>query len=135
MTDRKREHVDIVLDKEVRPRHNYWDDVQFLHNAIPEVDLEEVDLRTNLFGKRLAAPIVISSMTGGFKDAVQRTGKLEDQPELAEAEYLKAADRGQRPHPERPISPVTHSRWRAYGEAAQCCLSRNSTYYNIALID
>ncbi|MEE9267873.1 MAG: type 2 isopentenyl-diphosphate Delta-isomerase, partial [Thermoplasmata archaeon] len=76
MTERKREHVDIVLDEEVRPRHNYWDDVQFLHNAIPEVDLDEVDLRTDLFGKRLAAPIVISSMTGGFKDAVQINANL-----------------------------------------------------------
>ncbi len=76
MTERKREHMDIVLDKEVSPRHNYWDDVQFLHNAIPEVDLDEVDLRTDLFGKRLAAPVVISSMTGGFKDAVQINANL-----------------------------------------------------------
>lgn len=76
MTERKREHVDIVLDEEVRPRHNYWDDVQFLHKALPEVDLDEVDVRTELFGKHLAAPVVISSMTGGFKDAVQINANL-----------------------------------------------------------
>lgn len=70
MAGRKRDHVDIVLEQEVRPRHNYWDDVHLVHQALPEVDLDEIDLRTTLFGKRLAAPLVISSMTGGFEDAV-----------------------------------------------------------------
>lgn len=71
MTERKRDHVDIVLGKEVRPRHNHWDDVQFLHQALPEVDLDEIDTSVTLFGKRLKAPLVISSMTGGFSDAVK----------------------------------------------------------------
>lgn len=70
MAGRKRDHVDIVLGKEVRPKHNYWDDVHLVHQALPEVDLDDVDLATTLFGKELAAPLVISSMTGGFEDAV-----------------------------------------------------------------
>ncbi len=71
MTERKRDHVDIVLGKEVRPKHNHWDDVHFLHRALPEVDLDEIDTSVSLFGKPLAAPLVISSMTGGFTDAVR----------------------------------------------------------------
>lgn len=76
MSDRKREHVDIVLGKEVRPKHNHWDDIHFLHQALPEVDLEAIDTRITLFGKPLAAPIVISSMTGGFANAVQINDNL-----------------------------------------------------------
>ncbi|MEE9601567.1 MAG: type 2 isopentenyl-diphosphate Delta-isomerase [Thermoplasmata archaeon] len=76
MTERKRDHVDIVLGKEVRPRHNHWDDVHFLHRALPEIDLEEIDTGVTLFGKRLAAPLIISSMTGGFEDAVRINDNL-----------------------------------------------------------
>lgn len=76
MSERKREHVDIVLGKEVRPKHNHWDDVHFLHNALPEVDLDDIDPSITLFRKRLSAPIIISSMTGGFKDAVRINGNL-----------------------------------------------------------
>jgi isopentenyl-diphosphate delta-isomerase len=43
--------------------------VHFIHEALPELDLEEVDTSLNLFGRRLQAPILVSSMTGGTKDA------------------------------------------------------------------
>lgn len=76
MTERKRDHVDIVLGQEVRPKHNHWDDVRFLHQALPEIDLDEIDTRVTLFGKELAAPLVISSMTGGFPDAVRINDRL-----------------------------------------------------------
>jgi isopentenyl-diphosphate delta-isomerase len=76
MSERKRDHVDIVLEKDVRPRHNYWDDVHFLHRALPEVDLDEIDVSVRLFGRRLEAPIIISSMTGGFEDAVRINDNL-----------------------------------------------------------
>jgi isopentenyl-diphosphate delta-isomerase len=42
------------------------------YDAIPEVDLDEIDLSTTVFGKRLAAPIVIGAMTGG----TDRTGDI-----------------------------------------------------------
>lgn len=67
--DRKREHVDIVLGKDVRPEHNPWDDISLIHEALPEVDLDDVDTRTRFLGKELRAPLIISSMTGGFADA------------------------------------------------------------------
>ncbi len=76
MSERKREHVDIVLGKEVRPKHNHWDDVHLIHEALPEVDLEEIDTTVTLFGKTLTAPLIISSMTGGFRDAVRINDNL-----------------------------------------------------------
>jgi isopentenyl-diphosphate delta-isomerase len=67
---RKADHIKINLEKDVRSAlttglENYY----FMHEALPELDLERVDTSLSLFGKRLAAPILISSMTGGTADA------------------------------------------------------------------
>jgi isopentenyl-diphosphate delta-isomerase len=67
---RKADHIKINLEKDVRSAlttglENY----HFTHEALPELDLEEVDTSLSLFGKRLDAPILISSMTGGTSDA------------------------------------------------------------------
>ena len=65
---RKREHLEICLDTaSVTSRSGTGlDRYRFVHNALPELDLDEVDLSTTFLGKRLMAPILISSMTGGF---------------------------------------------------------------------
>lgn len=64
---RKKEHVEICLAEEVQSVYNYWDDVRLVHQALPELDKDEIDISLELFGKRLNAPIIISGMTGGFK--------------------------------------------------------------------
>lgn len=69
LVSRKAEHVEIVLNEPSRAERNWWDQVQLVHCSLPEFDLEEVDLSLELFGKKLAAPIIISSMTGGYPDA------------------------------------------------------------------
>ena len=68
--DRKVDHIKINLEKDVRSTlttglENY----HFIHEALPELDLERVDTSLSLFGKKLAAPILISSMTGGSDEA------------------------------------------------------------------
>ncbi len=57
-------------------RYRYWDDVQLIHRALPEVDFDEIDTRVELFGRRLAAPLVITGMTGGYPDAVRINSRL-----------------------------------------------------------
>ena len=66
---RKDEHVKISLEKDVNAEHNYWDDIVLVHNALPEINKEDIDLSTDIFGKKLNAPIVIASMTGGYAKA------------------------------------------------------------------
>ncbi len=66
---RKDEHVRISLEKNVAAHHNYWDDVKLVHNALPEINKYELDHSTELFGKKLAAPLIISGMTGGYAKA------------------------------------------------------------------
>jgi len=68
MTDslRKADHLRICLEEAVEfPWGAGFDRYTFLHQALPECDLEEVDLSVELFGRRLAAPVIISGMTGG----------------------------------------------------------------------
>ena len=40
---------------------------RFVHQALPEIDWAAIDLSVSLLGKRLAAPVVISPMTGGCR--------------------------------------------------------------------
>ncbi|MBM4264483.1 MAG: type 2 isopentenyl-diphosphate Delta-isomerase [Deltaproteobacteria bacterium] len=65
---RKKEHLEICLDTErvTGPSRTGLDRYYFVHNALPELDIDELDLSTSFLGKRLRAPILISSMTGGF---------------------------------------------------------------------
>ncbi len=66
---RKEEHVAIVVDEPVRVVYNHWDDITLVHQSFPATDMESVDLTTELLGKKLNAPIMISGMTGGYPGA------------------------------------------------------------------
>jgi isopentenyl-diphosphate Delta-isomerase len=65
---RKKEHLEICLDTEsvTSASGTGLNRYRFVHNALPELDIDEIDLGTTFLGKRLQAPILISSMTGGF---------------------------------------------------------------------
>ncbi len=70
ITERKDDHIKINLARDVRSTLTTGlEKVHFTHEALPELDLDEVDTRLSLFGKKLQAPILVSSMTGGTKDA------------------------------------------------------------------
>ncbi len=70
---RKDDHIRINLDEDVQfPRvTSGLERLRFMHQALPELDLEAVDTRTTLFGKSLSSPLLISSMTGGTERARQ----------------------------------------------------------------
>jgi isopentenyl-diphosphate delta-isomerase len=70
IAQRKADHIKINLEKDVRSGlTNGLEKYHFTHEALPELNLEEVDTSLMLFGQRLAAPILISSMTGGTNRA------------------------------------------------------------------
>jgi isopentenyl-diphosphate delta-isomerase len=71
-SNRKADHIRINLEEDVRSSLSAgFERFHFIHHAIPELHLEEVELNTELFGRRLNAPILISSMTGGTDQAGQ----------------------------------------------------------------
>jgi isopentenyl-diphosphate delta-isomerase len=86
-SQRKAEHIDLCRTDavEVAPA-TPWDDIHLPHNALPEIDRDEVRLDTSFLGHRLAAPLVIASMTGGAEHAFtinQRLGRLAETYGLA----------------------------------------------------
>jgi isopentenyl-diphosphate delta-isomerase len=70
---RKADHIRINLDEDVGfDRLTVgFENYRFIHQALPELDLNSIDLTTRLFGKVLKAPVLISSMTGGTEQAQQ----------------------------------------------------------------
>ncbi|MCB9454900.1 MAG: type 2 isopentenyl-diphosphate Delta-isomerase [Anaerolineaceae bacterium] len=65
--NRKVDHIRINLEKDVQfPRLTTGlEKYRFIHQALPEINLKDIDTSITLFGKQLSAPILISSMTGG----------------------------------------------------------------------
>ena len=59
---RKNDHIDICVNEDLSQHYAYWDDVKLIHNPLPEIDLEEIDTSTTLFGRPLKAPIIISQL-------------------------------------------------------------------------
>ena len=67
---RKSDHIKINLEQDVRSGlTNGLERYHFVNEALPELDLDSVDTSLTLFDKKLVAPILISSMTGGTEQA------------------------------------------------------------------
>jgi isopentenyl-diphosphate delta-isomerase len=67
---RKSRHLDICLEEDVASQLDAgFSRIRLRHEALPECALEDVDTRVTFFGRRLTAPIIISSMTGGTERA------------------------------------------------------------------
>lgn len=68
---RKSEHLDLCIEDDVafQDKTNLFEEVHLVHDALPELALDEIDLRTELVGKTLKAPLVIAAMTGGVERA------------------------------------------------------------------
>jgi len=68
---RKRDHIALCHTGPVGLEGDagLWGEVELVHDALPELALSEVDLRASLFGKPLAAPLLVTGMTGGPEEA------------------------------------------------------------------
>ena len=67
---RKEAHLRLTMDGPVQePVAEGFASYRLEHNALPELDLEQVDLSTTFLGKPLRAPLLISGMTGGAQRA------------------------------------------------------------------
>jgi isopentenyl-diphosphate delta-isomerase len=71
--DRKGDHLSLCATGEVgfRSAGTLLGDVRLVHDALPELTADEIDLRTRVLGKVLRAPIFIASMTGGTAEAAK----------------------------------------------------------------
>lgn len=72
ISSRKADHIRINLEEEVGSGlTSGLERYHFVHQALPEMDLDNVSTRLELFGRRLEAPVLISSMTGGTSEAAR----------------------------------------------------------------
>ncbi|HEV8578876.1 MAG TPA: type 2 isopentenyl-diphosphate Delta-isomerase [Thermoanaerobaculia bacterium] len=67
--DRKAEHIRLALDERMQLGSSPFDEYRFEHQALPEIDFGEIDVSVEFLGRRLAAPLLISCMTGGTETA------------------------------------------------------------------
>lgn len=68
---RKADHIRIATTYNVQAKKNTtgFEDVHFVHKALPEIDKDEVDLSTTVFNHKFSAPLMVSAITGGTNEA------------------------------------------------------------------
>lgn len=73
ISQRKTEHLDLCATDEVafQGKTTLLEQVQLIHDALPEMAVSEVDLSCSLVGHTLRAPLVIAAMTGGADRAAE----------------------------------------------------------------
>jgi isopentenyl-diphosphate delta-isomerase len=69
--ERKKEHIDICAFEEVNPEYHFWDDIKLIHEALPELNADDIDMSVTVFGKKLKFPFIVTAITGGFPDATK----------------------------------------------------------------
>jgi len=98
---RKKDHVDLCVTGDVGyEMPTGFDAFYFRHNALPEVNLNDVSVDASLLGRSFSFPLMISSMTGGYSDAGRINAQI---ARICEAENLPFGVGSQRAlldHPE-----------------------------------
>ncbi len=75
--ERKQRHVELCLEGDVDfNKRSGFERYEFRHNAVPELNLNEIDLSTTFLSKKINYPLMISSMTGGYNGATQVNAML-----------------------------------------------------------
>ncbi|MGC9515571.1 type 2 isopentenyl-diphosphate Delta-isomerase, partial [Methanocrinis sp.] len=65
---RKLDHIRICIEKRVEGERRPFDDLAFVHRALPGIDADEIETRCRFLGKDLSFPFMICGMTGGHPD-------------------------------------------------------------------
>jgi isopentenyl-diphosphate delta-isomerase len=78
ITNRKAEHIRLCLENDVafKRKTGGFEKYDFLHCAVTETDLNEIDLSTRFLDKKINYPFIISCMTGGHNEAEKINASL-----------------------------------------------------------
>jgi isopentenyl-diphosphate delta-isomerase len=68
---RKDDHIKISLSQDIQAKNTStgFEDIHFIHNALPEINKQEINLSTTFFGHKFSAPLIVSAITGGTEKA------------------------------------------------------------------
>lgn len=74
---RKQDHIELaLLPVNQASEHLVFDEVHLNHEALPDLDFQEIQLSSYRFGQSVPSPFFISSMTAGHKGAESINRKL-----------------------------------------------------------
>ncbi len=120
ISKRKDDHLDLCTNAAVgfASKTTLLEQVELLHNALPELHADAIDTSVTLFGKRLRAPIIIAAMTGGTARATAINQALAS---VAEQRGLGFGLGSQRPM----LSDFDDSSYRLRELAPSCLLLGN----------
>ena len=106
--DRKDDHIRVCLEEQVDELgvSAGFERFCFDHDALPELNLEDVSLKTSFLGALLSAPLMIGAMTGGTAKAGAVNRIL---AEAAQETGIGLALGSQRPMLENPALARTYS--------------------------
>jgi len=81
--ERKHSHVEICLHGDIAfsGKTTGFERFEFEHNAVPELSFADISLSTTFLGRTIAAPLMISSMTGGYSEATFLNQRLAETAE------------------------------------------------------
>jgi len=70
---RKEDHIRISLNQKIQARKitTGFEDIYFVHKALPEIDKQKIDLSTTVFNHKFAAPLIVGAITGGTLEAAK----------------------------------------------------------------
>ncbi len=71
LASRKSSHIRLCIEENVgfRQKTTLLEEVELIHDALPDMAIPDVDLSTSFAGKALRAPLIIAAMTGGTAEA------------------------------------------------------------------
>ena len=96
ISSRKADHIDLCVSGNVgfQKKTTLFEHVEFVHDALPELSVQDIDMRSSFAGVELQAPLIIAAMTGG----VDRAEKINrDLAKTAEKYGIGFAFGSQRP--------------------------------------
>ncbi|MHA2112042.1 MAG: type 2 isopentenyl-diphosphate Delta-isomerase, partial [Candidatus Hodarchaeales archaeon] len=84
-SERKLAHLQICLEQDVQSRlvTTGLEDINFIHQATTDLNLDDIDLSTKILGKKLRLPLIISGMTGGHSFSIKLNDYLSQVAEKA----------------------------------------------------